>query len=193
MLLRAHADAQVLVDARQIPAPDDDAPLAQGGEQCPPLVAGVADEEEVRRRRYNLEPEFRERRAQRLAVTDHASRAVVVPGGVPHRGQSGTLGNHVDGVGIEAVLDAHQGVDQFGGAESEAHAQPRKSPGLRQGLYDKQIVVLAKQCNGAFTAVVDIGLVDNEQPVRPRVKKCAYFLQRQKAPRRCVGVRQDHR
>ena len=102
---------------------DDDAALAQRRRQVGAGTGGVAAEQEVGRRGQHLEVHRFQRVAQGFALFDHQFAAALEKVVVLEGGLAGGDRQPVQRVGIEAVLDPLQPVNQLRMAHREADAQ----------------------------------------------------------------------
>ena len=83
--------------------------------------------------------------------------------------QSADAGGHghaVDVVGIGGILDGIQVPDQCPAADAQAQPGAGHGPGFGEGLGDQQIVVFVDEGNGALSAEVDVGFIDDHHGIR---------------------------
>ncbi len=91
-------------------------------------------------------------------VSNHASSLIAAV--------AATCARRSSGIGIEAVFDAHQRLDQLPLPQRKTDAQTRKRAGFRQCLNDKQIGIFGNERDGAFTPEIDIGFVYRHDRIR---------------------------
>src|SRR5260221_10406968 len=99
----------------------------------------MADKQEVRSRWQHLEAEPQQRRGKTLAAGDDAIAVVLEPCLVLEGCHSPRQGKPVERIGIEAVPDALQSLDERALADREPHAKAGERMRLRECLDHHQI------------------------------------------------------
>ena len=107
------------------------------------------------------------------------------------RGDSADDGQAVERVGVEAVLDPFQCLDQRRVADGEADAQSGQRARFGKRVHDQQVVVAVGQRNGRFPAEIDIGFIDDDDRVPICRKDLLDGVDAELASCRRVGVGED--
>ena len=123
LLVRTYGNAQVLVDAGQSEMTHDDATFPQLRGQFARIVPWVAGEYEIGRRRQDVESEGLQMGDQRCAAFHYGLPCCFEVFLVLQGGGCSYYREAIEGVGIKAVLDAFQRLDERGVAHRVADAQ----------------------------------------------------------------------
>jgi hypothetical protein len=183
-------DAQVLIDARQGKVADDDAPFAQLLLQRSGVVFGCRAKMKLAAEGMTSKPSC-VMAAVSIAAADDGLAGAVRNVAVGHGGGGAGDGHAVERVGIEAVLDAGERLDQVRVADGEADAQAGEGARFGERLHHQQVRVARHQGDGAVAAEVDVGLVDDDHRVGMLVQQGFNALQRQQAAGGRVRVGED--
>ena len=97
----------------------------------------------------------------------------------------------VQRIGVEAVFDALQRLDQVGMPYREPYPQTCQRAGFGQGLGHQQVRVTIHQADCRLPAKVDVGFVDHHHRVRVGVEYLLDRFQRQQTTGRRIRVRED--
>src|SRR5690606_16422346 len=112
LLWRADGDAQELVDPRLLEVPHYHPLLTQTGRQLGCIALRMAGKDEVRRRRQDLEAQRLQSADHFLATGDHRLTGLLEPLAILERRRRADNRQAVQRVGVEAVLDSLQRLDQ---------------------------------------------------------------------------------
>ena len=89
---------------------------------------------------------------------------------IPQGSQRRTLGEEIQRVGVEGILDPLQPLYQHSAAHGHPHPQAGQRPRLGQGLHHQQVVVVTDQGRGRLAPKIDIGLVNYHHRFAVRLK-----------------------
>ncbi|MPL74784.1 hypothetical protein SDC9_20602 [bioreactor metagenome] len=145
--------------------PHQDAARAQRLQHLGRPEARRGRKDEVRGRGQHRKAAGLKPRGQPRAVGHHLVPRLVEPGRILPRRQRARERQPVERVGVEAVLDPGEPLDQRGLAKRKAHPQPGKTARLREGLHHQKVFIARDQRRHAVGAEIDIGLVDQHHDI----------------------------
>ncbi len=91
-------------------------------------------------------------------------------GAILERRRGAGDGDTVQRVGIEAVLDPLQRLDQIRMADRQPHTKTGQRTRLGERLRHQQIRITVHQCDGRLTAEIHIGLIDQHHGFSVRLQ-----------------------
>ena len=141
----------------------DDALLPQALSKRRTTVLRVASKEEIGRRRQTVEAAQGELLVEPVTLADYLFTALLEPCLILECGHTGGDSQAIQRIGIEAVLDAVQTINQRLIAHGQTDTQTGQGTGLGQGLGDQQIRVAVDQADGRIATEVDVGFVNHHQ------------------------------
>ncbi len=118
-----HGNSQELINARELEVADDDVFFAQGFGEFAGIALWVAGEDEVGGGGQDFKAQGGHFCGQLLAGGDNRCAGLLEVGFVFYRRHCANNRQAVEGIGVEAVLDALQGFDQGRVADGVADAQ----------------------------------------------------------------------
>ena len=151
----------------------------------------VAGKNEVGRRRQDVEAERFKVGDQLRAARHHRTARRFQPIAVGQCSGGADQRQAVERVGVEAVLDPFEGLDQRRLAERVADAQAGQGMRFGQRAHDEQVGVAGDQRGSRFTAEVDVGLVDDDHSVVQFGAQAIDLGKRQRPAGWRVGVGDD--
>ncbi|MNZ50347.1 hypothetical protein D3C78_681330 [compost metagenome] len=151
----------------------------------------MTGEDEVGRRRQHFEAQLTQLGHQLLAAVDHLAAGLLEIGLVLECDCRAGDGHAVQRIGVEAVLDPLQRLDQVRMPYRQADPQARQGAGFGQGLGHQQIGVAVHQGDRRIATEIDIRLVHHHHRIRVGLEQLLHGVQRQQAAGGRVGIGED--
>ncbi|PAV93412.1 hypothetical protein WR25_17472 [Diploscapter pachys] len=143
--------------------------------------------DKVRRRRQHFEPTRHQLRNQHLPAVDNLAAGLIEILTVVERRRRPDNRHAIQRIGVEAILDPLQRLDQVGMPHRQANPEPRQRTRLGQGLGHQQVVIAINQADGRFATEIDVGLIDNHHRIPVGLQQLLDRLKRQQAAGRRIG------
>src|SRR5690625_4500868 len=126
LLLRTHSHTQELVNPRRGEMTHDNAAAAQLCRQLGALMAWVTREDKVGCGRQHFKTKRLQTGGEALAPRNNRLPGLLEPVAILKSRDRSRLGETIERVRVEAVLDAHQTIDQIAMTQRQTDAQPRQ-------------------------------------------------------------------
>ncbi len=151
----------------------------------------MTGEDEVGCRWQHLEAQRRHRGNHCLATGDHLLASLLEVFTILERRGGAGNGDAIQRIGVEAVLDALQRLDQIRMPNRQTNAQTGQRTRLGQRLGHQQVRIAIDQCNGRLAAEIDVGLVHQHHGIGIGLQQSLDGVQTQHTSGGCVGVGED--
>src|SRR5690554_984199 len=187
----ANGDSQEVADPRLVEVANDDALLSQLCRDLCTFVVRMTSKHEVCLRRQHFKTPLLKLFRHSLPLADHTATRIFKPLLVFKSGNGANQRQTVQRIGVEAILNPIQSLDQLFITHRKADAQPCQRTGLGESLANQQVRILVYQTNRRITAEVHVSFVYHHHAVRVGLQDLFHVLQAQVATSRRVRVRED--
>src|SRR5690554_5767877 len=191
LIAGANGDSQEVTDPRLVEMANDDALLSQLCCDLCAFVVRMTSKHEVCLRRQHFKAPLLKLFRHSLPLTNHTATRIFKPLLVFKCGNGANQRQTVQRIGVEAILNPIQSLDQLFITHRKADAQPCQRTGLGESLANQQVRILVYQTNRRITAEVHVSFVYHHHAVRVGLQDLFHVLQAQVATSRRVRVRED--
>src|SRR5690554_6388916 len=191
LIAGANGDSQEVADPRLVEVANDDALLSQLCCDLCTFVVRMTSKHEVCLRRQHFKTPLLKLFRHSLPLTDHTATRIFKPLFVFECGNGANQRQAVQRIGVEAILEPIQSLDQLFVTHRKTNTQPCHRKGLGEGLTNQQVRILVYQANRRVTTEIHVSLVYHHHDVLIGFQELFHLLQAQVATSRRVRVRED--
>src|SRR5690554_2351546 len=165
LIAGANGDSQEVTDSWLVEMANDDALLSQLCCDLCTFAVRMTSKHEVCLRRHHFKAPLFKLFRHSLPLTDHTATRIFKPLFVFECGNGANQRQAVQRIGVEAILNPIQSLDQLFVTHRKTNTQPCQRTGLGEGLTNQQVRILVYQANRRVTTEILVSFVYHHHAV----------------------------